>query len=221
MLAMYQSGWIPGGLDWYDRYRGDTFHQDLTVDPVPPGQLGAAYLAEIRRCLQEIREHQVPSFQAGGRKMAEIIHAGHKVWVVVEGHHLHSQFGLPGDPEVLDASLARTHLPPDSIVPAIGLSDGLVFVGYYDFPRQFAEDLHWQPLREIGVPSVWITGGRETTPVPPRPGEIHIDPHWTYGDACVGVPGYPIKILPPSGVVQTAALWMIIGEIAEALSERE
>ena len=89
----------------------------------------------------------------------------------------------------------------------------------YEFPRVLEED--WQPLREMGVPSVWITGGRESRPLAPQPGEIHVDPYWTYGDACVEIPGYDVKILPPSGVIQTAALWMIIGEIAGALSQAQ
>ena len=105
------------------------------------------------------------------------------------------------------------------ILESLGPDDGVVFVGYFDFPGRLSEPSYWEPLRAVGVPSIWITGGRETRPVTPQAGEIHVDPYWTYGDAAVEIPGYDIMILPPSGVVQTAALWMIIGEIAGALSE--
>ena len=148
--------------------------------------------------------------------MAGVIKAGHKSWVLVLGHNLPYQLGLSGDPGLLDASLffKLLNLPPaempDQILATIGPVDGLVYVGGYAFP-----DFGWdERLYNMGVPFVLVTGGRETNPVTPGPEEIHIDPYWEHGDACVEIPGYDIKILPPSGVIQTAALWMISGEIA-------
>jgi len=164
MPTMYQSIFVPGSRDRNARYESHAFHEDMEIKAIPPGQAGRAYLAEIRRCLQGLCEYQIPSFQAGGRKMADVINAGHRAWVVVLGHQQPSQFGLPGDPGILDSSIATKSL--DRILETIGPKDALVYVGYYDFPRVLEED--WQPLREIGVPSVWITGGRETRPLAPR-----------------------------------------------------
>ena len=216
MPTMYQSILLPGGMDRLKQYEPYAFHEDMEIAPVPPGQLGRAYLAEIRRCLRGMRGHQIPSFQEGGRKMAEVIQSGHKPWVLVIGHHLPYQFGLPGDPGLLDVSLLLklSNVPPaempDQILATIGPEDGLVYVGGYAFP-----DFGWdERLDNMGVPFVLVTGGRETKPVTPRPGEIYVDPYWEHGDACVEIPGYDIKILPPSGVIQTAALWMISGEVA-------
>lgn len=214
MPTMYQSVFVPGSRDRNARYSSYAFHEDRTIEPVPPGRVGRTYLAEIRRCFRALREHQIPSFREGGQKVADVLKAGHKAWGVVLGHCLPYQFGLPGDPKVLDASIATKSV--GEIQKAIGPKDALVYVGYYDFPEE-----EWQSLRSMGVPSIWITGGRETKPVTPQPWEIHVDPYWTYGDACVEIPGYEVKILPPSGVIQTAALWMITGEIARALSEGE
>ena len=211
MPSMYQSIFVPGNQDRNARYSPYAFHEDMTIAPVPPEQAGRTYLAEIRRCFQGLREHQIPAFQIGGRKIADAVKTGYKAWGAVLGHHLPYQFGMPGDPEILDSSIRTAGV--NTILKTIGPKDALVYVGYYDFPEE-----DWQPLREIGVPSIWITGGRESRPVTSQPWEIHVDPYWTYGDACVEIVGYDVKILPPSGVIQTAALWMIIGEIAGALS---
>ena len=62
--------------------------------------------------------------------------------------------------------------------------------------------------------SVWLQGGCEYRYFINRPQEILIDCGWKHGDACIDLPGYDILIIPPSGVVQTAALWMLVGEAA-------
>ena len=42
--------------------------------------------------------------------------------------------------------------------------------------------------------------------------EVYIDQHWAFGDAVVEVPGYDVKILPTSGVISEAVLWMVCAE---------
>jgi hypothetical protein len=46
---------------------------------------------------------------------------------------------------------------------------------------------------------------------------------WQFGDACVAIPGYPIKILPPSGIMQLVAYECISGEVQKryALGKRK
>ena len=46
--------------------------------------------------------------------------------------------------------------------------------------------------------------------------DINISGCWPYGDALVQVPGYDVSILPPSGVIQSAAYWMLVAEILAA-----
>ena len=53
----------------------------------------------------------------------------------------------------------------------------------------------------------------------PQP-DILIDAQWEYGDAIVLVPGYDAKILPPSGVLQTAVFWSVIAKTQSLLSDK-
>ena len=45
------------------------------------------------------------------------------------------------------------------------------------------------------------------------PGEMYINQHWAMGDSLVTVPGYDVKILPPSGVIEDAVYWSINAEM--------
>ena len=210
MPTMFLSNGLPGAGErngkYYNRY---AFHPDMQIDPVPPGQLGPAYLTEIRRCLEGMRDHQIPALQEGGRRIANAIHAGYTAWAVTLGGHMcRHQLGLPGDPGFLDASYALSYGGLAQVV-VMNPRDALVYMGWAVDPLGPRDS-----LREKQFPSVMILGAQETVPFVPHPWETYVDPYWEYGDACVEVPGYDIKILPASGVVQTAALWMIIGEIA-------
>jgi hypothetical protein len=48
-----------------------------------------------------------------------------------------------------------------------------------------------------------------------RPGMLYIDPHWPLDDACCRIPGYPIPILPASGVAQATIYWSIVADAVE------
>jgi hypothetical protein len=45
----------------------------------------------------------------------------------------------------------------------------------------------------------------------PQP-DLLIDTQWEYGDAAVCLPGYDLKILPASGVLQSAVFWTLVAK---------
>ena len=57
-----------------------------------------------------------------------------------------------------------------------------------------------------------IAGAGEPEEGDPMP-DYRIRPHWPYGDSLVSVPGYGIRVLPSSGIVQTAVYWAVQGSI--------
>ena len=61
-----------------------------------------------------------------------------------------------------------------------------------------------------------ITGTDEPVPAGPLPDYI-IRPGWPYTDSLVPVPGYDIRILPASGILQTAIYWAVVGEMGKRL----
>lgn len=205
MPTMWQSIFLPGNKERNPKYLGKPFHGDeLHVPPVAPGGVARTFLSAIRRSFLGIQGTQLGLFEEAGKAGAKALRSGGKVWCTAIGHHMGDQMGQPGDPGVL------TMDPKDS--SAFGKKDAYLMVGYYHPPEE-----QLAMVRPTGVPSIWINGGREQTPIEPQPGEIHIDPYWEYGDSAVMLPGYDIRTLPPSGIVQTAAWWMVAGEIAGAM----
>lgn len=205
MPTMYQSVFVPNSKVWNPKYSGQAFHDDYEIPPLAPRSVGGTYLTNIRRCFESIQYAQLGLFEAAGELAAETISNGHKAWCFFEGHHLPSQIGLPGDP-----GLFAIH-PKESSDFAHG--DIFIWVGYYHLPQEQLD-----MVQEARVKSVWVNGAREIHPIELTPEQIVIDPYWGYGDAAVSIPKYGIRVLPPSGVVQTAALWMLAGETAQSLA---
>jgi uncharacterized phosphosugar-binding protein len=206
MPTMYQSVYIPNSKVWNPKYSGQAFHDDFDIAPLAPTAVGRTYLADIRRCFEGIRNTQLSLFEQAGQFGAEALKAGNKVWYFYNGHHLHDQVGLPGDPGLLTEG--------DRDNPTVATGDVYFWVGYYDRP-----DPQLEIVEKAGCKAVWITGARSVNPIPLAADRIVIDPYWGFGDASVAIPGYDIRILPPSGVVQTACLWMVVGEMAKALAK--
>jgi uncharacterized phosphosugar-binding protein len=205
-LVMYQSGGMPGGGARNNAYRNLMFHEDLDVPAVGPGALGGQFLDEMAHCFARL-EQQYHLFFQGGALMAQSLDAGRRVWVSGNAHHFAAQNRMPGDPRLF--SLNMNDMPYDEAVAAFHREDTFAYMGYYSYPDRLVED-----TRRAGMHSVWLQGGCETGHFAPRPQEIVVDCGWERGDACVVVPGYDIPVIPPSGVVQTAALWMLVAEAA-------
>jgi hypothetical protein len=60
-------------------------------------------------------------------------------------------------------------------------------------------------FRELGQRVMYFSGHHPAGRAPARDAVVDVEWGYAFGDACVSVPGYPIRILPPSGVVQLAA----------------
>ena len=206
MPTMWQSVFLPGNKERNPKYLGKPFHgEEFDIPPMAPGGVGRTFLSAVRRSFVGIQGTQLGLFGEAGAVGAKALKGGGKVWCNAIGHHMGDQMGQAGDPGVLTTV--------EKAGDAIGSGDAYVMVGYYHSPE---EEL--ATVRAAGIPSIWINGGREQVPIEPQPGEIHIDPYWEFGDSVVMIPGYDIRTLPPSGIVQTAAWWMVAGEIAQAMA---
>ncbi|MBI4553376.1 MAG: hypothetical protein HY710_14020 [Candidatus Latescibacteria bacterium] len=205
-LAMYQSGGMPGGGARNNAYRDVMFHEDITIPSIVAGALGGQFLAEMDRCFTRISQ-QLPRFFQSGALIAQSLDSGHHVWVSGNGHYFAAQDGMPGDPRLF--SLNMNGMNWNEAVAAFQQEDTFAYWGYYNFPEGLV-----LATRKARMHSIWMEGGCETGKFIARPQEILIDCGWKHGDACIAVPGYDIRVVPPSGVVQAAALWMLIGEAA-------
>jgi uncharacterized phosphosugar-binding protein len=207
MPVCYQSGNMDAGRVRNKLLKGAIFHGDgeINIVPIGAGEKGREYLFNIQRCFAGIGALEIEKFEEAGRLASDALSKGNTVWCDVIGHHLHSQKGIAGDPEIFKIGAPESDDEAGPLEPG----DMYIFNGYFIYP---ADEL--ERVREAGISSVWLLGGRETQDVYPQPGEIHIDAQWRYGDASLSMPGSDIRIVPPSGVIMTTTLWMLIAEAA-------
>jgi hypothetical protein len=91
--------------------------------------------------------------------------------------------------------------------------DFIAIIEYIYVPRERLDK-----IKAKGARSAWI--GVPMGDDLDYPGlDIFIDPFWRFGDAVVEIPGYDVKIMPPSGVLQSMIYWLLSGEAAQICVE--
>jgi hypothetical protein len=201
-LVFLQSHSVDGGRARNALYAQATFHDGLPMmASASAGTWSHAYLDDIRLRVTALRDRALPALISLGADLARRTHDSEKPVLMSLGHML---------PEAVDrkspwfryAGIAeeRDHL--DHLLKPEGL---FIFIGYVSVPLDL-----WRGVRRAKAHAAWI--------VSPLPGEVDfhefgdtvIDQQWQVGDASVTAPGYDIRILPPSGVLQLVTYAVLI-----------
>ncbi|HVF11160.1 MAG TPA: hypothetical protein VNA16_10175 [Abditibacteriaceae bacterium] len=218
MPTMLKSHAWPDAKDWNGRYRGKLlFHDDIQIKPIPAGTLTRRYLDQIRDLARRFGQAQ----EAAVKKTAQLIVAelgqGRKTLVTKQGHTIHEYVGQYEDsvwavPRVLEAGTGRLaqHLiaTPDKAL--------VLHVGYTGSHPNVAEALRKKQQRVM-----LITTRDDPRPEMQLPDDLLtvIDMGWAFGDACVEIDGYPIRVFPPSGVMQLVAYEAVNVEVLALLAK--
>jgi hypothetical protein len=201
---------LPDGREWGEKYMklGKPFHEDITVRPIPPGELAMTFLRQIRYPLRRLN---VAQLQNAAAQVADELKAGRKTVVAWQGHMPQLYVGKygtenwtiyaelhPSLQSQIDTYLKRT---PDG---ALVLS-----LGYHGLDPKEAEV--W---REKKQRVIHLAGDHEDPSWRNHDGLLDwIDMGMAQGDACVTIEGYPCRAFPPSGVTQLAAYEAIDAEV--------
>ena len=193
-LVFLQSHVIWGATKREALYQSATFHTGLpAMAPVVGGQLARAYLDYLTARVNDLRANALGAILQVGRDLAQRAAGGRPAALSADGGHI-----LPG--------LAQSGGGPFRYRDrqAAAKSDGflqrgdrLIFFGYVSVPLDL-----WAAVHRAGATAVWIEA-----PLPgdidfSRAGDTVIDQGWRIGDAAIAVPGYDMRILPPSGVLE-------------------
>jgi len=211
MPPMYLAYSCPGGREWSKKYGSRKFHE-AAPKPVPAGQLGREYLRELRADLRTVHDKEMADIRKVAGLAVETRKAGKGVYAFTHGHAILQRLRGPGNPGYFTqinrswVALRRDiKLRRGDLVYCVGFDQLFGGSWFRDFDKR---------AREAGAQLAWsISACRKghTDSLPPD--EPLIDQHWDFGDSVVVVPGYEIKILPVSGVIAEAALWMVNAEI--------
>ncbi len=192
-LVFYQSVGIPEAGQRNARYSGRTFHGpgEPRMDAVQPGVAARAYLDTIGKMFRDIQAHEIDKILAVGKEMGRRS-ASHPPLLMVHSHMM--GYELWGDGKWFQS------LKPNSKVDApMGPEDQLILLGYYNgVPLEI-----WEAVRRAKAKAVWIVVPKADQKLNfEEYGDVLINQQWAPGDAAVAMPGYDVRILPPSGVAQ-------------------
>ena len=210
MPIMMKSGMMLDGAAWNTRYAGAQFHDDVTVPPVAPGELGRRYLERIRYMLARLRNTELAHLQKMAANINAELRAGKKTVVASMGHMGMNFIGRFDDAlwavnnevsDGLESQMKSYDKSPDGAL--------VLRLGYVGLHRE----LH--ALFQRKQQSVMLIAAENPRAefAIPAGYELRVDPGFAFGDACVSIPGYPLPILPPSGVLQVAAYECINVEV--------
>ena len=204
MPTMWQSIKVPGSTERNRLYRPLRFHEDLHIAPVKPEVLGTQYLDGLIGSLDGLIAETKP-IRAAARLIRNASKAGHSVVHANLGHFEPARLlpaGFPIRVIALPARLPETELPK---VAAPG--DVLFAIWYHEMPRALLD-----ASRSKGMRTIVVAGRNPFAPLDTKLADVYIDPKWVVGDALVEVPGYDIKIIPPSAVLNGLIFYAVMAE---------
>ncbi len=217
MPALWQSMFVPDAAPRNEKIGDYIFHPDMKIEPVNPGNLGRQYITALQDFMGKIKLYEMARFSEAGKLCAETISGGKKVVAGIIGHFMTSQLRMPGYPDIF--SISDNKYGSEQLEGILESGDVWLHVGYSYYPER---ELKYS--RKVGAKTICVfapgpTDIGEGWPVKADMSliDIYIDPYWKHGDAVVEVPGYDVRIIPPSGVVMISCYWMLIGETMASL----
>lgn len=217
MPPMYISYAKEEGKAWGEKYfLKKQFHDDLAVAPIPAGALGKAYLTQIRSYIKTFRLTQLK----GVREAAGLIYGqakeGSKVLVLTIGHMPYTYVGRYEDARW--AKLVDFEIPSqkEALEAEKPMGKLVLRVGYFGESPEMKGIMTANLLR-----SIYISAGnpREGWQIPENR-LLDIDMGIPFGDACVKIKDYPIKVFAPSGVMQIVAYEAVNAEVLARLAKK-
>lgn len=199
-LAFYQSIVVYGALERNELYintppyKGTMFHAGIPqMKSVQAGVLAQTYLDYVATMLREIRTQELRTIVKVGQEIGRRASESRPAALMVSGHLM--PYAVSRDSKLfhyLDFWNDRKNLEN-----LLGQDGYFVWIGYVAVPLDL-----WHSARRAGASAVWIV-----SPLPAEVdfrqfGDIVINQGWRIGDSAVEVPGYDVRILPPSGVAQ-------------------
>jgi hypothetical protein len=205
MPAMWKSWYYHDGREWSDRYfRKTGFHDEFKVPPAAAGALASEYLDRIRYLLRRFANTQLDGVRAAADLVAAEHLAGRDTIVASSGHMSMYCVGRYDDSAWAANHEVHAFVGPQMKSYAEKTPDGALAVClsesglHRDLAALFRDK--GQRVVLIAAPNPY-----PETRVPGDGYLLHIDMGYAFGDACVPVEGYPVRILPASGVMQAAA----------------
>jgi len=217
MPTMWKSYSYPDGPEWGNHYLlKKQFHDEYDVPAMPAGYLGRCYLSQIRGHVERFRRTQLDTIRRAAALCLDEVKAGRKVPVLSMSHMPWCYLGKFEDAQwVAPLDLEVSYAPHIKDFRAKVKEGSLVVrLGYFGVSPTEEYLVKEKKLRVIYLENEhpdadWQLPKKETM--------LSIDMCCAFGDACLSLDGYPIRILPPSGIMQVVGYEALNVEVQSAL----
>ena len=219
MPTMWKSWAWKDGKDWSEsRFRKKQW-EDFKVSPAEPGAIGRAYLERMRYLLRRFERNELDAVQEAAQMIAREHQANRKTVIASSGHM--AMYYIARYDDSSWAVNQEVHPFLDSQMKSYEekTPDGALVVrlGETGFNHDLATLFRKKKQKVIVMTA--------TNPYPENQAyldswPVQIDMGYAFGDACVPLDGYPIRILPTSGALQVVAYESLNVEIFSRLKGR-
>ena len=192
------------------------FHEDIQIAPIAPGDMGRELLTRYRYHLRRFKQSQLSAVRRAGELIAAESQQGRKTYVALSGHASWTIVGKHAD-EAWAVNIPLWEGADAGQLAKFGekVPDGALVLrlGYAGHRRNMAELFQTKKYRVVLI-------NAENTSVEfsvPASYAAVIDMGQAMGDACVSVEGYPVRLFPPSGIMQLASYEAVNVEVLDRI----
>jgi len=205
-IATLASNSEPDGIRWDRRVEGMKLHPDFKVPPIAAGKIGTEYLLTCQKQVAAfLTSGEAKQVRLAAERLARAMHRDNEVFVIISGH-IHKLGAIV--PRRLSHRLTLYGRPWHWKSSLLKKGDVLLDLGYLDYPTRRVQD-----ALDAGGEAVTLAVAEGPTDAR----RTHIRGHWQAWDSVINVTGYPVRILPTSGVVQTVQWYALMAETEKAL----
>ncbi|MEO6846879.1 MAG: hypothetical protein ABI443_05440 [Chthoniobacterales bacterium] len=211
--------------DWNKKYmaKGGGVHDDIKVPPIPPGVLAHRYIEAVRGLIIRFGDTQLPAVEKAASLIASEKIAGRDTVVAYNGHSLNESVGMAEDSwaKFIEFFNFYGYANPSSMLQYVKKTPNDALVLRIDQTGMHYND--WCVFVGKNQRLIDVTGPNNAALRPdlgpPKEGcLVSIDLGYEFGDAALSIDGYPIKVFPPSGVVQSVVYECINAEVMAKLA---
>ncbi|MFK0570237.1 hypothetical protein [Endozoicomonas sp.] len=203
MPVINASTFQQGGAERAALYQNDgLFHNKDTfdVEPLPSGTYCKLYLNQLSNTLDHIIFTQSSLMKKARAMHQQALDQNGVLWFKADSHLIQNQFNSVGNPDLFH--YLDENLTAESVNNILSQPNIYTHLGYYTYPH-----IPIFFINQAGAPSIWLQGGMESNRIALNDNRVVIDQRWTFGDAVLSLPGYDIRAIPESGVIQNCLFW--------------
>ena len=215
MPVINASAFQQGGAERVALYRNNgLFHKknEFEMVSLPPGTCCKLYLKHLSNTLGHLIHTQSPLINKACSIYQQARNQKGKLLFKADSHLIYHQFGSAGNPHFFH--FLNDNLTVDNAENLLSSPHVYTHLGYYTYPN-----IPLFFVNQVGATSVWLQGGMENNPITLKEKRVVIDQGWTFGDAVLSLPGYDIRAIPESGVVQNCLFWELNFQLLQLIGD--